>query len=424
MLLSSLAGVLLLALAVQLAALWRMGGRRAIGDELGYLERGGSQDPLAPRQFLRVPLLPWLAAFCRGSAPLDVGERRLRLLMSAAGILTVVVTAIAGWQLGGPAVALLGALLLAVQPERVLLGCHLWPDTLLALVLAGQTAVSALPASPAVALIAGGLCTLGVLTRIDFLVVPPLLLAAWRVSQGPLSALTGWAVIGPPLLALALVTIRNGRRYGVWLPDDTWAFNLMVARSEARLVDEGRFAIEPAVADAVKSWRDLTHRQAPRQGLGALWENLRSPHHFGRGIARRILTLVGPDTFLRQKVLPRDAAYPDLADRWRRRWDAALRIAFPLLAATVLISGLAGPRLPGGFAWPTLGLLAVAVLFHARTRYRVTALPALSLVAAQGIVRCRDLLEGRPLAAALLLGAGAVLFWALLRIRCSAELRP
>ena len=127
---------------------------------------------------------------------------------------------------------------------------------------------------------------------------------------------------------------------------------------------------------------------------------------------------------MRQKLLPRDAAYPELGDRWRRRWDASLRIAFPLLTTAVLITAVAGSRFPDRFAWPSLALLAVAALFHARTRYRVAALPALSLVAAQEIVRLRVLLAGRPLAAALILGGGAVLLWALLRIRCSAELRP
>ena len=76
----------------------------------------------------------------------------------------------------------------------------------------------------------------------------------------------------------------------------------------------------------------------------------------------------------------------------------------------LLATAAAGRRFPASFAWPSLGMLAVAVLFHARTRYRVAAMPALSLVAAEGIVGQAGSLAERPLAAALAVGLGAVGF--------------
>lgn len=242
-------------LAVQLALLWGAGRRRPIGDEAEYLARGAAEDPYALRLFLRPPLLPWLAALClRGARSPEAGSRRLWLLMVVASSLTVAATAVAGWQLGGSTIALLAALLLAVQPERTFLGCHVGPDTLLALVLATLCAVPALPATPAVALAAGALCTLGVLTRIDFLAALTLLAATWWAARGPLTATALLAVLAPPLLALALLAVRNSRRYGIPLPDTTWAFNLMLARNETRLEDGELFTIDGLVARTVEAW--------------------------------------------------------------------------------------------------------------------------------------------------------------------------
>ncbi len=417
----AIAAALLAGLAVQLGALWRMGERRPIGDEVNYLTRGRLADPFAPQLFLRLPLLPWLSAVCQRRG--GDGEKRLRSLLAVTSFLTVVLTAVAGWRLGGPTLAFLAALLLAAQPERILIGCHIWPESLIAFLLAALCAVHTLPATPALALAMGGLATLGVLTRIDFAAVPPLLLAAWWQSHGPPAVATAVALLVPPVVALLWVTVRNGRRYGIPLPENTWAFNLMVASREHSLDDSRPFEIERAVAGTVTTWERLEPAQVTRRGSGALVAVLRSPWRFARGTWRRLLTLAGPDTFARQKLLPPDGAYPGLDPRARRRWATALKIAFPVLVTILLISFTAVPRLPASFAWPTLGLMAPAVLFHARTRYRVTAMPALSLLAAQGIMRLAESLPGRPLAIAAVAVGAPLLLWALLRIRCSTEVR-
>ncbi len=412
---AAIATLVLAALVAQLGALWKMGTRRPVGDEKACLARGLSPDPYAPRQFLRPPLLPWLSAVChRGGGN---GESRLRLLMAVASFLTVALTAIAGWRLGGPEIALLASLLLAVQPERILIGCHIWPESVLAFLLAALLVAHTLPATPALALAAGCLCILGVLTRIDFVVAPPLLLAAWW-TQGPPAAITTAALLAPPIIALVWISLRNGRRYGIPLPDTTWAFNLMVASREPGLDGSRPFEIERAILAARTVWLRLRPTQAARRGRTALLEILRSPRDLGRGIVRRLLTLVGPDTFVRQRLLP---TYTDLGPPARRRWDAALEITFPVLVTTLLIAAAVDLRLPASFAWPSLGMMTAALLFHARTRFRTTALPALSLLAAQGITGLVESLPERPLTAILVVIAAPLLLWALLRIRCSTE---
>jgi hypothetical protein len=414
-----LGAVLAAGVVVELAALRGMGRRRPIGDEGAYLESATARaaGALPPQRFLRPPLLPWLAAVCGD-------ESRLRLLMAAASLLTVALTAAAGWRLGGAELALVAALLLAAQPERILLGCHIWPDTLLALVLAALALTVTFPATePAAALAAGGLVLLGVLIRIDFLVVPPLLLAGWGTPAGPPAPVLAACLLLPSLLGLAALSIRNYRRWGIPLPETTWAFNLMVMGTEAAgLGAPGRFSFEPVIRRTFAEWTRLELAAGPGRGITALRQTVRSPRRLTHGIVRRLLTLAGPDTFIRQKLLPADGAYPDLGERARRRWGVALRVAFPALLTVVLLTAVAGRRPPASYAWPALGLLAVAALFHARTRYRVAALPALSLLAAEGLLRGFAHLSARPWdALPVLLAAGPVL-WALLRIDCSGEL--
>lgn len=415
----------LVGLTVQFAALFRMGKRRPIGDEWAYLERGRSDDPFAPRLFLLPPVLPLLSRLCHlGSGPWkrDLGEGLLRLLMAVVSVLTVVLTAIAGWRLGGPSVALLGGILLAVHPERIVLGCHIWPDTLLAATIAALMVFSTLPEGPYEALLAGALCAVGVMVRIDFLIVPPIFFVAWSEASGPPTVIATAALLSPPVLALFLVSVHNYRRYGIPLPDTTWAFNLLVARSDVRSEGDHRFEIEHTVQNALETWRDLAPMDAAHSGLRALRDIFRVPLRFGRGIIRRLLILAGPDTFIRQKLLPAEAAYPDLGTRQRRWWENSLVIATPLLVAISLTGAAAECGLPGSFAWPSIGLATVAILFHTRTRYRVAVLPALSLVAAQAIVGLRSQLEN-TLAIALFSAAGVALFWTLLRIRYPDDLR-
>ncbi len=422
--------VLVLAVLAQVLTWHGMGRRQPIGDEVEYLERGRSRDPHAPERFLRPPTLPWLAKVCHRQPAR--GEIRCRLVFAVMSCFTIALTAIAGWLADGPGVGLLAAVLLTAQPERLLLANHIWPETLLAATLAALAIVHTLPATPATSLAAGLVAALGVSIRIDFVAALPLLLLAWT---GSWSVTTVATLLAPSLLLLAALSIRNHRRYGIALPDTTWAFNLLAARSEA--YHAGKFGalgktdgppgIEHSIADALATWERLPPAQRSRHGMAALWQSLRSPWRFFCGVLRHLLTLIGPDTFIRQKLLPRDAAYPDLGDAARRNWDQLLRFSLPALIAVTFSLMIVGQQRLPHYAWPTLGLVIVAVLFHARTRNRVAFLPILVLVASQQIWRSVWAVAEHPESATLWAAGLAtfialLIFAALIRIRCSIEL--
>ena len=69
----------------------------------------------------------------------------------------------------------------------------------------------------------------------------------------------------------------------------------------------------------------------------------------------------------------------------------------------------------------SLGLMTVAVLVHARTRYRVAILPTLCLLAGEVIVASIATAEGPTLVLAL--AAFVLLTGSLSRIRCGRETR-
>lgn len=424
----TLAAVVILGLALQVATLNGLGQRRPIGDEEEYLSRGRAADPHAPQPFLRPPVMPWLArAAHRASSGSHQAETRLRQFVAFISWLTIALTAIAGWLQHGPGVALLAATLLLAQPERLLLANHLWPETLLGAILAALVVLQSQPTCSGTALAIGLLAALGSAIRIDFLIILPCLLLVHAASGLFWQAAVSLAA--PSVLLLIGLAMRNLRRYGVALPDTTWAFNLMAAHCEAQRSPSAPPppSIERPIAEALERWRQLPPPATPREGWTALMALLGSPMGLGRGIVRRLLTLVGPDTFIREKLLPRGAAYPELTDAARRRWSMVLRFSLPALFAVTLTLGVYSQYLPARYAWPTLGLMLVTVLFHARTRNRVAFLPVLSLVAAQLIHQhAWDLasrFESGTLATISGLALTAVaLTVALSRIRCSREL--
>jgi len=413
--------VLVASSMVALAALFGMGRRRPVGDENEYLRRAGDDDPYAPEPFLRMPLLTWLAVRCGKH-----GSESLRLLSAILGALTVVVTAATGWYLGGPHIAIIGSLLLLLQPERILLGCHIWPDTLVALLVATVSLLLVLPviADASLLLPLGVVCALGALTRIDFLIVPPTVTASLLSSGRAIDGAGFFILFAPTLLVLSWCTLRNLRRYGIALPDTTWAFNLMVTGSEIRRDENLGFAIQPIIDQTLPGWSGATAGERRSRAFQSLTSMLRRPGLFAKSVGRRFLALCGPDTFLRYQVLPPERAYPELNDRLRRLLDLALRIAFPLLLTLVVVGALSRRAPPAAYSWPALSLVAVAVVFFARTRYRLVLLPALSLLAAESLATPAAGLRDLTTTQIALLLSSPLLLVALLRIRSSGELPP
>jgi hypothetical protein len=366
-----------------------------------------------------MPLLLWLIATFGRS-----GELRVRLLLALLSAVAVLLNVGAGWYVGGTTVALLAGGLLLLHPERLLLSCHIWPDGLVALAIAAATLLLVLP-TPVTApllLTLGLTCAVGSLARIDFLIVAPTVCLSLFASGRIASAATTILVVAPSLLVAGLWTARNFRRYGIALPDNTWTLNLMVTHSEIERRTGGDFALEPILSEAWLEWRDLPSAERGSRALRSLRGALARPRRFLRGVVRRFLALCGPDTFLRQRLLPPHCAYPDLGFGWRRRFDSMLQLGFPLLVSLTVLGCALNRQLPPPYTWPAFSLLTGAVLFFARTRFRGAQLPILSLLAADGLVRLPRCCLGHHAAQIVVVLGFALLLGVLLHIRCAREM--
>ncbi len=398
--------------------LYGFGRRKPVGDETEYLERAVAADPYAPEPFLRPPGMAFLARLLRS-------EPRLRGAMAWVSCLATALVATAAWLSNDSLVALL-AVLLFMLPERLIHACHIWPDSLLAAVMAGVVLMLSLPdptgTLPLAAL--GALAMLGALIRVDSAALAPLCGIGLAVFGWELDTKDWLLLLAPTILAVTLWAWRNGRRYGRRQYDDTWAFNVMLAGEQAAMAPILRdFAMQPTVEKVARQWRDLPVAERATKARRVLVRMGSKPLQLSVGMARRALTFVGPDTFVRQMLLAEGAAYPELSAAARRRIEPFLRQGFPLLVTACLFGTLLTHSVPPVYALPTAGTLLVGILFHLRTRYRVVVMPVLAVWAADVSARSVPLLQERSIGFVALYGAvGLGVFWLLGRVELGREI--
>lgn len=349
--------------------------RTPIGDEIEYLARARGSDPFGPVPFLRVPLFIAFVRLARGR------ERATAALLAAVALVTIGLTAAAGWLAAGPAGALLVGGLYLLLPDRWLLGRHLWPDTLLAvfqaglllLVLASGRGLEFSPWLP------GSVAALAVLTRIDALVLVPALVVE-AMLRG--ASTDGLALALPSLVALVLLSLWNAWRHGRPWPDTTVGFNLMVLAEEERRPGA---AVEQVVGAAWARWDPAVGRSSSGPSV------LRRPGALVLGALRRLVSMLGPDTFGRERLLgDAPGAYPELGARPRRWLRSLLRWSFPALVALAAGGAVAQPALCRAPLTVALATFLASSLVHARTRYRYPLLPHLAFCGGLGLLALGD----------------------------------
>jgi hypothetical protein len=346
--------------------------RRPIGDEIEYLARARGADLYGPSPFLRVPLFITLVRLARGR------ERFTAALLSALALVTIALTAVGGWLVAGAPGALAVGGLYLLLPDRWLLSRHLWPDTLLAfchalllvLILLAERGADVSP------WLLGGVAALAALTRIDGVVLVP---ALGLVSGGQGTSGDWLALALPSVGALGLLSLWHGWRHGIPWPDTTVGFNLMVMAEEQRRPGA---AVERVVGAAWARWDPAAGATADT-GRSVL----RRPGSLLLGAVRRVVSMLGPDTFGRERLLgDTPGAYPELGALPRRWLRGALRFSFPALVALAAGGAVAEPQLCRAPLALALAAFLAGSLVHARTRYRFALLPHLAFCGGLGLL--------------------------------------
>lgn len=369
--------------AVQAWLRFGFGRREPVGDEAEYLARAKSSDPFGPHPFLRVP---GMAAFVRLAGG-RASEASVRNALAAVSVATVMLTAGAAIVSHGSLAALACGLLLIVLPDRMVLSQHVWPDSLLALLHAALLLLmvwwaQGVGVSP---WLFGTLAAAAALTRIDALAILAGLSLHPAIRHRSPAAYALLALWLPTVAALAAVSLRNFRRYGLLLPDTTPAFNVSVLAEEQRQLPGRLSPTRTLVAAAWHEWVNGGAANPARVLRHATGSVIVNPWRFIRGAVRRTWQMLGPDTFAIQVLLGHQPlAYPDLPPSVRQAFVRALRVSFPLLASLTIASALPNPA-GRPYLLPSLATFLVSCLVHARTRYRYALLPALTFAAVDGI---------------------------------------
>ncbi|WP_127107014.1 hypothetical protein [Pararhodobacter zhoushanensis] len=357
-------GLFLLAFMVQRAVLARLDPRTLIGDERDYLAMATGA-PVGS-VWVRVPLgaLPvWIA---RQTNAADV-VRRARLIVSLIASATV---GIGGWfacEQAGFAAGLAAGLILLVSAERAVLAIHLWPDTLMGLcLLAFAVAIGA----PDSMLWIGALAAVGFLIRVDFTVLAVFAgihaLVAFPGAPGALAA-----AILPTMLVAAAMALHNKRKHGIWSPDTTFQFNLAVASTEAA------FPRAPTQELMLRTTRRVSSGEEGHRDVAT------TPSPLATALLgfRRLVTLVGKETFVLQKLLV--APSPVYAGHFSP-WMAMLVLASTRLWFSVVF--IAFVLFSQGIPREILALVACVVFVQSavqtRSRYRMAVLPVMAVYVA------------------------------------------
>lgn len=406
--------------------------RRLWGDEIMYaaLAERGARGEAAAIELLWPPLYPRLLACAARlgplasvsptgtpSAPLDVGRARAAVELAQVALLLGAVLALRGLARrisGSTAVADVTAALALLDPQLAGFAHFLWPEMLhLALFLGTLALLVGRTRRAWAAAAAGALLGLALLAKsllqpfLPMLLVPLVVAHGWRrgLARSALVLTVAAAVVAPTI-------VSNGRRTGAWVVADSARFNLWVGLHDRA---PRNFQAE-IVGDEFDRWRISAPTFAERE---ALLSRRLDAFVAERGwlrilrdqSARQYYRLLGAPSFLTDQF-PGGAiaalgygyvAPTPWAARLLRLWSDA-HYALLLVAAsfggvlalrlrTAPLAGEAERERRVARAWIAVAAafvaynLALLLVLHVKTRYRVPLLPLFDVAAALALVR-------------------------------------
>lgn len=330
------------------------------GDEREYIQRGRSENPFLSELFHRVPVLPTVA-WIGGRIGRETGA--LRLTSVASSVLAMAATAGAATRISGPVIASIICAILLLVPERAILGNRSWPDVELAAITSLIVLVLTLAPAPidlqtsAVAI--GCLVAIAVLTRVDALALVPAATVTWMIVTSSYSPSHLISIIGIPTAAFTAWWLGSVLALGERWPDTTWRFNLGITAQENVVQMTG----EPVVIDDL-ILRYQGHAPVPDSDRRApVWVT------YPLSVVSRLRTMLGPDVFVSAKIIA--SCNCRSFDLSKKILDASLRLTSPLVFAITIAFMVTGSDEFFPLVIPAVSLLAPAILFHARTRFRL-----------------------------------------------------
>jgi 4-amino-4-deoxy-L-arabinose transferase-like glycosyltransferase len=405
------AGILVAALLVRLAALAWVAPTDPVADEVEYLYR--SKALAGGHEVVGLGTRPpgsiwWYALFQRLGTP---GVRSAQLANVVAGTALVLLLHLLGARLFGRRVGLVAATIAAFYPDFVLYSVSLWAESLyLALATGGLLLLFSSGAvgdlrGRTLAALAGVAMGLAALTREVGVVLVALAPAPWMLGRGA-AGTASFVVAFAATIAPWTIALNRGDE-GFALITRTSYLNLFLGNASSE--DEGtegmRVAKRPGIVfrrqrEYAAFGESIAEREARAKELALQAIAERMPAWPIEKIAETIPALLTPNSLPAARLLGR----PDgegFAERWSYRLstgdDHVLRTAVGWLTigswCVLALAGAAGWALAGG--GPGVRVLGAFVLLHVLpvivtfgcSRFRLPIVPVLMLGAALLAVR-------------------------------------
>lgn len=344
---------LLFATLLQVMVARRLRPSRYVGDEAEYCLKAAELRKKRP--WIRVPLY-------RGVVQAWVRLGNARVGTSVMSLGTVVLAVWFVQAQAGALAAVLTAIMLVLNIERMVLALHLWPDTVLGLLvlamgilLHGYSATTAVPLA-IIAAIAQGI-RIEAAAYCVFAALCPVVLSGVPVGMQGMPALVC-------LTAAAGYTAYNGFIHNKWRLDTTVGFNIAVAKTELSTPDA---SVSALMKQTVATQNGV---KAAPGAAGSLWVMLAQA-------VGRAKSLLGPETFVSQRLMqtngpgyadPDWLMQPGIMRGWLRYGTTAgfLATLFVLPSALEAMGAMAAM-----FGFATLLYCGL----QTRSRYRMVLLP-------------------------------------------------
>jgi len=367
-------------LFVQMAVLRFLRPDRLVGDETEYM--AAAKGEKSNSVWIRVPFMFWIGRCARFAFP-DVDDLGFRLSISAVSALTTGMVVTTAYMISGVQAAILVSCFLLLLVERIVLACHIWPDTVLGLWLTAFCILLLITDNPVALGIMGILAAIAFLTRFEYLVLS---LLGWLlvVFKGVSIGDSTLFLLFPTIVALTLLCLYNRWKYATWWPDTTFIFNIAVSKLES---DKPDLKIEQLMQHTLGHFRQVNSATLSEQ-----YQLI--PNKWGgvvglfKGVIKRHISLLAQETFLERFFWKNsNPVYQGtIADGMRYFFLPTLRWGFTALCVVCLfVMPLMIAK--GEVLWmlPVLCMYISASFFQTRTRYRVAFVPTMVLFAALGL---------------------------------------
>lgn len=358
---------ILLAFTLHLGLLFWLRPVKLVGDENEYVSRQAATG--AGKLWVRVPLFRWLLSINHPFAKKD-NDTPYRIFNGLIGSIAIGISTWYVTEMAGIFWGIFSGITLIILIERAILAIHLWPETLLGLLLICFCIFAETISSETSLLCMGIITALAFATRVDYISLLPVGFVLLLFS-GDITAFKLLMLTGPFAITALALSIFNGLNYRIWLPDTTLLFNIRVFKNEMNGPNK---TVETLMRETSKEFSSgKTDKAKPN------WSPINIFYHY----ARRLKNIIGEEVFISENLLQANKGkYSEISIQGYSKiikLNLSYFFTFLLFVYLAIIAFI-----PLSFTLAIGAMIFAASAIQTRGRYRVALIPAISTGIALG----------------------------------------